>query len=327
MTTALKTPAKRTIAAVVAALSLPLLLASPGAASPAGEGRPSAYQLTGDPGGSKFEGIGVDGARGLFYVSETTGGEIHRGTAGSPQTEEWLAGNGTDGRFTARGVTTDDAGRVYVAGGPNGIGTGRPDLWVYSSDGELLAALRAPGDNVFLNDVAIGPDGAAYVTNSNAPQVFRASLEDGAWSLDRWADATGTIMQAPGFNLGGIVVTADRSALVVAQGNVGALWRFDLHTAVATRVDTGDATLTDADGLVRQGSRLTVVRNFARALATLELAADGRAAALVSQQATDPTRVLTTAKVLRGRILFVDSKFDEPVATGPYEVVTGPMAP
>ena len=50
-------------------------------------------------------------------------------------------------------------------------------------------------------------------------------------------------------------------------------------------------------------------------------------AALVSQQATDPTRVLTTAKVLRGRILFVDSKFDEPVAAGPYEVVTGPLAP
>ena len=327
MTTALKTSTKRTIAAVAAAATLPLLLASPGAATPAGEGRPGTYQLTGDPGGSKFEGIGVDTARGLFYVSETTGGEIHRGTAMSRQTEEWLAGNGTDGRFTARGVTTDDAGRVYVAGGPNGIGTGRPDLWVYSPEGELLAALRAPGDNVFLNDVAIGPDGAAYVTNSNAPQVFRASLDDGTWSLDRWADATGTITQAAGFNLGGIVVTADRSALVVAQGNVGALWRFDLSTAVATRVDTGDATLTDADGLVRQGSRLTVVRNFARALATLELAADGRSADLVSQQSTDPTRVLTTAKVLRGRILFVDSKFDEPVAAGPYEVVTGPLAP
>ena len=46
----------------------------------------------------------------------------------------------------------------------------------------------------------------------------------------------------------------------------------------------------------------------------------------MSQQATDPARVLTTAKVLRGRILFVDSKFDEPVASGPYEVVTDPVA-
>jgi hypothetical protein len=36
--------------------------------------------------------------------------------------------------------------------------------------------------------------------------------------------------------------------------------------------------------------------------------------------------VLTTAKVLHGRTLYVDSKFDEAVASGPYEVVTDPLA-
>ncbi|WP_076264206.1 gluconolaconase, partial [Intrasporangium flavum] len=213
--------------------------------------------------------------------------------------------------------------------GPNGIGTGRPDLWVYSAGGELLAALRAPGENVFLNDVAIGPDGAAYFTNSNAPQLYRVALDGGDWTVTRWADATGTITTSAGFNLGGIVVSADRSALVVAQGNVGILWRFDLATGAATRVDTGDAApadLTDADGLVLQGSRLTVVRNFARKVATLHLSADGRTARLLAQQATDPTRVLTTAKTLHGRTLYVDSKFDEAVASGPYEVVTDPLA-
>lgn len=317
---------KRTYAALATlavAAALPLV-ASPTQA--AGSGRPATYELQGDAGGSKFEGIGADARRGLFYVSEVTGGEIHRGSAADAQTEQWLAGDGTDGRFTARGITTDAAGRVYVAGGPNGIGTGRPDLWVYSPDGALLAALRAPGENVFLNDVAIGPDGAAYFTNSNAPQVYRVALDGGDWTVTRWADATGTISQQAGFNLGGIVVSRDQSALVVAQGNLGALWRFDLATAEATRVDTGDAALTDADGLVLQGSRLTVVRNFARMVATLELTDDGRSAALVSQQATDPTRVLTTAKVLQGRTLYVDSKFDEAVASGPYEIVTDPRA-
>ncbi|WP_353952825.1 gluconolaconase [Knoellia sp. S7-12] len=331
----------RSMAALLAAAALPAVLATTAAPATASvgmsvatseSGRPSTYTLTGDAGGSKFEGIGVDPRRGTFYVSEVTGGEIHRGVAGSAATEQWLAGDGTDGRRTARGITTDDAGRVYVVGGPNGIDAatgldnGRPDVWVYSPEGQLLAALRLPGDNGFANDVAIGPDGAAYVTNSNAPQVFRVAREGGAWQAELWSDASGIIEQRQGFNLGGIVLTADRSAVVVAQGTTGQLWRFATADGSVTPVATGGADLTNADGLVREGSRLLVVRNFSRMLATLRLAADGRSATLLTQEATDPSRVLTTAKVLRGRVLFVDSKFDETVAAPPYEIVTDPFA-
>jgi len=290
-------------------------------------GRPATYLLTGDtdsPVGSKFEGIGADERRGLFYVSEVTGGEIHRGTVRSATTAEWLSGDGTDGRFTARGITVDKEGRVYIAGGPNGNGTGRPDLWVYSAQGTLLAALRAPGTDVFLNDVAIGPDGAAYFTNSNDPQVFRVADDGSGWSASLWADASDTIDREDGFNLGGIVLTADRSAFVVAQGNVGRLWRFSTRTATVGPVETGGADLKDADGLVRQGNRLTVVRNFSKMIATLQLTHDGRRALLLDQQASAADRVLTTAKTLRGRILYVDSKFDEAVASPPYEVITDP---
>lgn len=292
-------------------------------------GRPSSYHLTGDavgpanPAGSKFEGIGADERRGVFYVSEVTGGELHRGSVGSAQTEQWLAGDGTDGRFTARGITVDAAGRVYVAGGPNGIGTGRPDLWVYSPEGELLAALRAPGTDVFLNDVAIGPDGAAYFTNSGDAQVFRVAEGEGGWAATLWADATATIERKAGFNLGGIVLSADGSGFVVAQGNVGRMWRFDTRTGAVSAIAT-DADLVNADGLVRQGNRLTVVRNFSRMVATLRVSDDGRRLVLLDQEASSPDRVLTTAKVLRGRILYVDSKFDEAVASGPYDVVTDP---
>lgn len=321
----------RTLAALTAVTVAGLTaVAPPAQAHPGHDRRPATYTLTGDEGGSKFEGIGTDQRRGLFYVSETTGGEIHRGSARSPHATEWLAGDGTDGRFTARGVTTDRAGNVYVAGGPNGIGAdgtdnGRPDLWVYSPSGRLLAALRAPGDNAFLNDVWVGPDGAAYVTNSNAPQIFRVAEGDDGWSMRLWVDAAGTIATADGFNLGGIVTSPDRSSLVVAQGNVGALWRFDLRSRAVTRVATGEAPLVNADGLVLQGTRLTVVRNFTRAVTTLRLSPDGRSARLLSDRATDPDRVLTTAKVLSGRILYVDSKFDEQVATPPYEVLTDPF--
>ncbi|OFE15429.1 gluconolaconase [Humibacillus sp. DSM 29435] len=335
---------KRTAIAIVATATLPFVVlpvaaeasvapvsattrTTPGPAASADRHGPlSTYRLTGDDGGSKFEGIGADQRTGLFYVSEVTGGEIHRGWALFGRTQEWLPGDGVDGRFTARGVTVDDAGRVYIAGGPNGIGTGRPDLWVYSQSGRLLAALRAPGDNVFLNDVAIGPDGAAYFTNSNTPQVFRVATGPIGWGVELWSDATGTIETTEGFNLGGVVVTADRRALVVAQGTTGDLWRFDLRTRAVSAVATGGADLTGADGLVREGNRLTVVRNFQRMIATLRLEPSGRSARLVRQQASDPQRVLTTAKTLWGRTLYVDSKFDEPVASGPYEVVTRPLA-
>ena len=289
-------------------------------------GRPSTYVLDGDadsPVGSKFEGIGADQRRGLFYVSEVTGGEIHRGSVGSADTEQWLAGDGTDGRYTARGITVDTEGNVYIAGGPNGIGTGRPDLWVYDADGNLLAALRAPGTDVFVNDVAIGPDGAAYFTNSNDPQVFRVAEGAHGWGVTLWADATDTITRAAGFNLGGIVLSADRTGFVVAQGNTGAMWRFDTATEGVSRIAT-DTDLVNADGLVRRGNRLTVVRNFSRMVATLRVSADGSRLVTLRQEPTAADRVLTTAKSLRGRILYVDSKFDEAVASGPYQVVTDP---
>lgn len=310
----------RAAAGVATALALTLT----GATAAEAHGRPDTYLLQGDPGdpaGSKFEGIGVDARQRTFYVSETTGGEIHRGDVRSGQTEVWLDA-GADGRVTARGITVDRKGRVYIAGGPNSTQSpGAPDLWVYAPDGRLLAALRVGIAKPFLNDVAIGSDGAAYFTNSNAPVVFRVARERGVWGVTTWADATGVITTAPGFNLGGIVTSPDRRALVVAQGNTGRLWRFDLRTTRATPVDTGTADLVNADGLVRRGHALLVVRNFSRALTTLRLDANGSEARLVRERATDPDRVFTTAKFARGRLLLVDSKFDEAVAAPPYEVV------
>ena len=77
---------------------------------------------------------------------------------------------------------------------------------------------------------------------------------------------------------------------------------------------------------VSRGGRLQVVRSFSRMLTTLCLSADGRTTALRTQQTTDPDRVLTNVATLRGRTLFVDSNFDEPVATRFYEVVSHPVA-
>lgn len=304
--------------AIVAAMTVVAALAAPALAHDGND--TTTYQLTGDEGGSKFEGIGVDRAGRTFYVSEVTGGEIHRGDVGSGATEEWMP-EGADGRFTARGITTDRHNNIYIAGGPNGLGTDRPDMWVYSASGDLLAALKVDSPNAFINDVTIGPDGAAYFTNSNAPQVFRVSNAGGSWQVETWLDATGTITQQPGFNLGGIVVSPDQQALIVAQGNVGALWIVDLATKDVAQIDTGPIDLGNADGLVLRGHRLIVIRNFAHILTTLQLDGHASSATLVAETATSADKVFTTGKIARGRLLLIDSKFDEPIAEPPYEVV------
>ncbi len=315
----------RTSGCTAAALLLTLGLGSTPAQAHERPHGPRTYTLSGDPGGSKFEGIGVDRRQRTFYVTETTGGEIHRGRVGRrTSVQEWKP-EGADGRTTARGITTDRRDRVYVAGGPNGLNTDRPDLWVYSPTGRLLAALKVDRPDVFLNDVVVGPDGAAYFTNSNDPEIYRVAREDGRWRVRLWADASETITRQTGFNLGGIVLSPDRRALVVAQGSTGQLWRFGLADRQVSAVDTANEDLVNADGLVRRGHTLLVVRNFVRRLTTLRLSEDGRTARFVREVATDPERVLTTAKIARGRLLLVDSHFDEPVAEPPYEVVSLPL--
>ncbi|MCZ2860676.1 SMP-30/gluconolactonase/LRE family protein [Blastococcus sp. VKM Ac-2987] len=342
---------RRTAAAVLLLPPLLLGLAAPVAADdgdghsrdghghdghpPDGRGLPDSYRLFGDLGGSQFEGIDVVEHGRTFYVTETSGGEIHRGRLDHRATRVWLDEEDAleDGRRTAVGIATDRGDRVHVAGGDNrtqdGAPADAPDFWVYDDDRELLAALRVPVDGpVFLNDVVIGPDGAAYVTDSTTPRIFRIAREHGDWTATLWSDAAGPIPQEPDtFGLNGIEVAPDGRSLVVGHSAAGQLWRFDLATATPTLVDTGDVDLTSADGLVVQGGTLVAVRNFPRVLTYLELDRDAASAELIAEVATDPDRVLTTADVVRGRLLLVDSQFEEDPPSRTSEVVVLPFGP
>jgi sugar lactone lactonase YvrE len=328
-------PLRRTAAALLLLTSLLLALATPVAADArdlGGRDLPATFTLFGDPGGSQFEGLDVAKDRRTLYVTETTGGEIHRGRVDDSRTDVWLDEDEAlaDGRRTAVGIAADRNGWVYVAGGDNrteeGAPADAPDFWVYDGDRNLLAALRMPVEGrVFLNDVVVGPDGAAYVTDSVTPRIFRVALEDGNWRATVWADAAGTINQTGPFGLNGIEVAPDDLALLVAQSDVGALWNFDLGTAAPTRIDTGTITLTQADGLVVKGRTLVVVRNRAHVLTYVRLLHLATATRLLGEVATDPDRVFTTADVADRRLLLVDSQFDEDPPSRNSEVVVLPI--
>jgi hypothetical protein len=298
-----------------------------------GRDLPAAFPLSGDPAGSQFEGIDVTDGQ-TFYVTETTGGEIHRGEVDDPRTVVWIDGDDAlgDGRRIAVGIATDDSGRVYVAGGDNrtreGAAADAPDFWVYADDGDLLADLRMPIEGaVFLNDIVIGPDGAAYVTDSTSPRIFRITRADGNWRADLWAspDAPGAPAQGAGFGLNGIEIAPDGRSLVVAKSNSGQLWRYDLETAAPTLIDTGGVDLTMADGLMVEGRTLIAVRNSPHVLTYLRLDRRATSAALLAEVGTDPERVFTTGDVVERRLLLVDSQFDETPPSQDSEVVVLPF--
>ena len=258
-----------------------------------------------------LEGIGVDRRAGVFYVSATNrSGAIYRGRihARDQVLEVWQPPAAGD---NGRGIDVDREGRVYVAGGPSG------EVRVFSRGGALLAELATGAAGSFLNDVWVGPDGAAYLTDSSLPIIWRLSEGSGGWAIERWLDVSPTIAYTPAltdFDLGGIVSTPDRRFLLTAQGTTGQLWRIDLRTRRIVEVDLGGARVTNADGIVLRGNRLWVVQNFSRQISTLRLSDHYSRATIEEVLGTPADRTFTTAKRVGGRLLVVDSKFGFPPA-------------
>ncbi|MFD0278760.1 gluconolaconase [Kitasatospora sp. NPDC127111] len=160
------------------------------------------------------------------------------------------------------GLHVDQArGRVLLANGDNGVsertsaatagrlaglgaydtGTGRRLFYVD------LAAVAGDGGPHFANDVAFGPDGTAYVTDSLAPIVYRVAVDGTASVLlrdERLAPRPG------GYGLNGIVHRDGR--LVIGKWDDGTLWQVPVHRPDALRqVEVrGDAgALLHLDGL------------------------------------------------------------------------------
>ncbi len=259
------------------------------------------------PGDAVFpEGITVDAGERRFYVGSTTDGTIFRAGLKSRAAKVFLPG-GADGRTTAIGLKVDDEDRLYIAGGATG------SVWVYDVATRRLLRRFDTGSGGFLNDVAIAPDGSAYVTDSLRPFIYRipASAVDAgtgdAVTLDPFLTYPG--FQPGAFNANGIVA-AGPSTLIYVQAVTGKLFRIDLESQTIQAIDLHGADLTNGDGLVLRGRTLYVVRNANELVVELKLSGDRREARPVSQT-TDPSfRFPTTAALAGGRLLVVNSQFD-----------------
>jgi Cu-Zn family superoxide dismutase len=288
-----------------------LVLVSALASAVAAAPRPSAYVL---PGNAVFpEGVVANQASGLFYVSSTTDGTIFRGHVSDAEARPWLAG-GQDGRTTAIGVELDRSEHLVIAGGATG------KLWAYDAGDRSLVGVfdTLPAGPSFINDVVATRRGDVFATDSLQPVISRipaAALRTGTGdtvAADRWLDLTGTpIVYTSGFNLNGIAATEDGTYLVVVQSNTGRLFRITIATREVSEIDVGGATVPAGDGLVLRGRTLWVVQNALGRITEIRL--DGKLTrGSVVGTTSDPSFAFpTTADIVRGRMLVVNSQFDK----------------
>ena len=321
---------------LAAAVALTLLAAVPasahgphGSGYPHGDPRPTTYLLdpVGDAADDVYpEGVATHGDD--FYVSSTTDGTIYRGDLDEPTATPFLAG-GEDGRTMAVGLKVD-RGTLLVAGGLTG------KVWAYDlRTGDLTGSweVEQDGSPTFVNDLAVGPRGDVYVTDSMRPVLYRIDARErrtaGTQPLTPVVSFEGTdLTYDQDVNANGLVVSRDGRYAIVAKTRTAELFRVGLADGSVTRVDLGDDGVA-GDGLLLDGRRLYAVEwtTATPGIATVRLDRDWLSGTVVSRTPDasfdDPT---TAAPGGRGRG-GVNSQVETPSAGGSAEPFTGSRLP
>jgi sugar lactone lactonase YvrE len=270
------------------------------------------------PVGFQPEGIAV-GKGTTFYVGSIPTGAIFRGDLRTG--EGSILVQPQEGR-SAIGLDYDErSNALFVAGGMTG------QAYVYDgSSGETLAVytLTEP-ENVFINDVIVTPR-AAFFTNSFQPVIYKIPLGPAGALPDQDAVETielgGDFEQVPGFNTNGITATPSGRWLIIVNSSLGALYRVDPETGIATKIDLGDDSVPFGDGLLLDGRILYIVQNQLNQIAVVRLSSDLTSGKLVATIMDDDFSVPTTIDEFGHFLYAVNARFGEenPSEIG-YEVV------
>jgi len=261
------------------------------------------------PGEAVFpESIGVDPATGDAYTGSLADGTIYRiATTGEVAV---FSPAGAGGRASVAGVKVDPAGRLWTAGGYEGT------LDVYELQGGSLLARRDVGSRPsFVNDIAFGPDGTGYVTDSFIPTLFRVDPQ--SLEMEAWVDLEQQGLPWPeGLNLNGIVLTPDGGHLVACQTNLGRFWKIALATGEVDEVTLGGGPIEHCDGLAIAGSTLYVAVNARHEIHVAELSPDGASGRVQSVITSDAFAFPTSVAARDDRLLVVNGQLDK-MGAGP----------
>ncbi|HEY3481237.1 MAG TPA: superoxide dismutase [Streptomyces sp.] len=265
------------------------------------------------------ESLTADPATGDIYVSSYTNGEVDRRAAGSGQARVFIPA-GADGRANATGVKVDSAGRLWVLGGPTGI------VDVYDvKTGARIAAFTSGSTDGLLNDVAFGPDGSAYITDSYLPVVYRVAPADLAGAangatLPQWLSLRGTPADygtTKQLNLNGIGVY--RGNLVTVNSTTGQLFRICLATRSVSVVQSS-AKFVDGDGLTIAGDKMWIAQNYRNTVVRAGLSGDAGVASPEVSFTSDDLRIPSSVIRYGGQTVVTRGQFGSPTPVTPFDV-------
>ncbi|MCI4063015.1 superoxide dismutase [Micromonospora sp. R77] len=292
------------LVAAATVLTLPgtavLTPVEPAAAAGAVRPFPSRIPL---PDGFTPEGLTV-GRGGTVYVTSILDGAVWRGDLRTGRGEVLIPGvPGTD----KAGVKLDRSGRLWTADFSGGAAS------VYDArTGALLARYRftdRPGSLV--NDLVI-TERAVYFTDSARPVLYVVPLGPGgrlpAASAVRELPLTGPAAVPDAYH-NGIVALPDGD-LLVAQMLPGRLVRVDPVTGASRLVDLGGYSVERADGLVRRGHTLWVVRNLTNMVVEIRLDPTFTRGTVTHETTGPELRVPTTADLFGNALYVVNARFD-----------------
>jgi streptogramin lyase len=192
---------------------------------------------------------------GTLYVGSLGSGGIIRIKRGAAKAELWIK-PGSFGSRSIFGVLVDERSNtlwacsndmsalgVVIASTENGSVLKGFNL----KTGQGKVSAKLPGDHTLCNDIAIGADGSAFVTNSAAPQILK--LPPGGNQLEVWANDPLLAPPAGGAGLDGIAFGTSGN-LFVDTYTPGELFRVDVVDGKAAKVTklmpSRPLTLSDA---------------------------------------------------------------------------------
>jgi len=255
----------------------------------------------------------------LFASSLATGG-VYRVQPHSAEGKLWIE-PATFGTHSTFGVLADEkAGLLWVCSNDlsaRGLNVGTPDgvsalvgFDLKTGEGKVSAPL--PSKPATCNDITIGPDGAAYVTNTAAPQILR--LARGSKQLDVWFTDP-SVQPEKGGGLDGLAFGPDGNLYVNTVGP-GELYRIDVRKGKATRLTklTPSRPLFRTVGMRRYGKGFLLIEGQGR-LNLMTVHGDAAAVETIKDGYVVPTGVTSvgrTAWVSEGQLSVVSDPEKKP---------------